>query len=48
MPAEVASARLRRAMCQQYNYTPEQSRVAPVWVLRDMAVLALSDEEAES
>ena len=48
MPAEVVTARLRRAMCQQWNYTPEQTRAAPVWVIRDMSVLALAEQEDES
>ncbi len=47
MPGEVASVRLRRAMCREWNYTPEQARAAPVWVIRDMRILALTDEETE-
>ena len=47
MPAEVATARIRRAMCREWNYTPEQALVAPVWVIRDMQILALTDEEEE-
>ena len=32
-----------RALCREWNYTPEQALAAPVWLLRTSRILAEID-----
>lgn len=46
MPPELGRAQSLAALCRTWGYTPEQARVAPVWVWRMTALLAEEKPEA--
>jgi len=44
MPIELAEARILQRLCQTWNYSPEEARKAPAWVLRATSLLLMEDE----
>ena len=47
MPPELGRALMLRALCEMWNYTPQEAERAPAWVVQATNLVLLNDQLAE-